>query len=420
MQADNGLCVVPRIGAAGKARRRVASIVALAAIVLLVTIVPAAAGEAVRVRSRHYTIYTTVQDRETLRTYGRHMDAVFDAYRHRFRRFRPRHGGHMPLMLFKTREEYRAHLERLGIDARNSGGMFFVTPREQGLATWVDGRGREEVFDVLQHEGFHQFAWNYLGPLLPQWVNEGLAQYFEDGILVGETFKTGLADARRIRLVKQALADRRAFAVPYVLAVDHDDWNRTLANAPASAELLYAQSWSMAFFLIHGDEEKYQRHFSAYLRLLSRGDSSSTAFRRAFGMEDLSPMQRRWAEFARQHRPDPITLATERMGFLAAGLRWLSEHGAPPPDTIEALKRTLQSASFRLVRNHHSGSYEMSADDPTLYGFEVRGAFKPFVLLEPSAAGLPPRISAQGLDPEPSVVWHAKPDGGVVEAIEYR
>ena len=392
----------------------------LCLMVLSATATAAHADNLVRVRSKHYTIHTTLTDGETLRTFGRHMDAIFAAYRHRFREYRPRHAGHMPLYLFETRQQYVDFLARHGIDAENSGGMFFVARDVRGLATWTRDRGRGDVFEVLQHEGFHQFAWNYLGPQLPQWVNEGLAQYFEDGVLVGPQIRTGLADARRIRIVKNAFHARRVMPVVDVLEITNRQWNQTLATDPVKAELLYAQAWSMVFFLIHGDNEKYQPHFARYLMLLSRGVDSPRAFRRAFGLDDLSPMQRRWAGFARAHEPDPVTLATERMGFLAAGLRWLHEHDRPLPETLDELKHTLRQSSFRLIRRTHEGRFELSADDPTNFGFEVKGHFKPFDLLEPAAAGLPPRIAAQGLDPEPTVQWRPAPDGGIVEVIEYR
>lgn len=378
------------------------------------------AAELTRFRSRHYTIHTDIADLDTLRVYGRHMDAVFDAYRRRFRDYEPRHGLHMPLYLFRTREGYQAFLDRHGIDANNSGGMFFVSPEARGLATWTRGRGREDVFEVLQHEGFHQFAWNYLGAELPQWVNEGLAQYFEDGVFTDGKLTTGLADARRIRIVKRALAEGRALDVEAVLDLDAQAWNRTLAIDAAAAELLYAQSWSMVYFLIHGDDHRYQKHFAAYLTLLSRGRPSAAAFRRAFGIETLAPMRERWSAFARTHTADPLSLATERMTFLAAGMRWLHDHSRTPPKSLDELRRTLRAASFRLIRRTHEGSYVVKAEDPTLYGFEVRGVFKPFDLLAPAADKLPPRIVAQGLDPEPLVQWELTRDGELVHSIEYR
>ena len=412
--------------------RRVAVAVAVA-LALVSCLVPtgatlAASDDLARFRSRHYTIHTDLRDRETLETYGRHMDLVFDAFQRRFRDYRPRHDQHMPLYLFRTREGYQNFLRGHGIDPNNSGGMFFVVKNARGLATWTHGRGRETVFEVLQHEGFHQFAWNYLGSDLPIWVNEGLAQYFEDGVIVHGRFKTGFADALRIRVLRDAFANGRGPHVREVLDIDDEAWRRTVTADARAGERLYAQAWSVVYFLIHGDGERYQRHFAAYLKLVSRsagqrrGDDGQEddAFRAAFRLDDLEPMQQRWSAFAKSHRPDPVTIATDRMAFLAAGMRWMHQQDKPIPENLDELKRALQAASFRLIRRSHHGSHELRAQDPTLYGYEVRGSFKPFSLLSPSAADLPPRIIAQGLDPEPTVQWERSGEDELVQTIEYR
>ena len=387
----------------------------------------AASNDLVRFRSRHYTIHSDLRDRETLQTYGQHMDTVFRAFQHRFRDYHPRHDQQMPLYLFRTREGYQNFLSSHGIDANNSGGMFFVVKDARGLATWTHGRGREAVFEVLQHEGFHQFAWNYLGSGLPIWVNEGLAQYFEDGIIVNGRFKTGFADAQRIRLIKDAFATGRGPHVREILDIDDETWRRTLSRDARASERLYAQAWSVVYFLIHADEQRYQRHLAAYLKLVSRkadhrqrNGQADEAFRAAFGLNDLESMQRKWSAFAKAQRPDPVTLATDRMAFLAAGMRWIHEQGEPMPENLDDLKQALQRASFRLIRRSHHGTHDLQASDPTLFGYEVRGTFKRFELLAPSASHLPPRIIAQGLDPEPMVQWRRDGDHELVQTIEYR
>ncbi|MFW6336839.1 MAG: DUF1570 domain-containing protein [Phycisphaeraceae bacterium] len=409
--------------------RRAAFVTAWLTLLCLVTAEPlfAAPGELATFRSRHYTIHSDLRDRETLKTYGQHMDTVFRAFQHRFRDYRPRHDQQMPLYLFRTRDGYQNFLGKHGIDANNSGGMFFVVKDARGLATWTSGRGREAVFEVLQHEGFHQFAWNYLGSDLPIWINEGLAQYFEDGVIVDGRFKTGFADAQRIRLLKDAFASGRGPHVREVLDIDDETWRRTLTTDARASERLYAQAWSVVYFLIHGDGERYRKHLATYLKLVSRkadsrrgNQQAGDAFRAAFRLTDLEPMQRRWSAFAKSQRPDPVTLATDRMAFLAAGMRWMHEQGKPMPEKLDELKQTLQNASFRLIRRSHHGSYELRAQDPTLYGYEMRSTFKPFELLAPSASGLPPRIIAQGLDPEPMVQWRRGDDNELVQTIEYR
>jgi len=372
------------------------------------------------VKSRQYTIHTTIQDRETLRYFGGHMDSVFNTYRQRFKDYRSRRTGQMPLYLFQTREQYQSFLGQYGIDATNSGGMFFVQRDIQGLATWVGDRGRDEVFEVLQHEGFHQFAWNYLGPNLPIWVNEGLAQYFEDGIIVNKKLRTGLSDEYRLSVVQHAIEQNKAYNLPFILNMTDQQWSETLRRDPKAAGLLYAQSWSMVYFLIHGDNERYKKAFATYLFQISRGKTSAEATRMAFGTNNLADMSKRWVRYVESQEPDPVTMATMRMSFLASGLRWMASQGVPMPEDIDELKQVLQRSSFRLIRQFHDVTHELSSSDPSLYGYEIDGEFHMFKLLEPEKDGMPPRIWAQGLDPEPTIRWITDEDGQYVEQIDYR
>src|SRR5690606_25197614 len=106
--------------------------------------------------------------------FARHMDRVFDEYLRRFQQaqFAEQNRRAMPLYLFRTSADYERYLGHYGISARNTAGMFFYTQRLQGLATWVQGRPIMETMATLQHEGFHQFAFRYIGPSLPIWANE--------------------------------------------------------------------------------------------------------------------------------------------------------------------------------------------------------------------------------------------------------
>ena len=66
---------------------------------------------------------------------------------------------------------------------RNTGGVYI--PKRNLLAAFLEGQGRDGLRRTLQHEAFHQFAYNAISPNLPVWLNEGLAQLFEEGIWNG-------------------------------------------------------------------------------------------------------------------------------------------------------------------------------------------------------------------------------------------
>ncbi|MEM1209991.1 MAG: DUF1570 domain-containing protein [Planctomycetota bacterium] len=371
-------------------------------------------------RSRHYVIHTDLPRDEVIE-YGRHMDAVFVEFQRRFDGFRSRRSDRMPLYLFAHQQQYIDFLDNLGIDATNSGGMFFVRPRASGLATWIDDQATSRVYRVLQHEGFHQFAWAYIGEDLPVWVNEGLAQYFEDAIFTGKRMRTGLADARRIDLVRDALETERAVDLEEIISMSGRTWSDTLAADPQRSSLLYAQSWSLVYYLIHGRDGRYRNAFQRYLVLISDGQRSARAMREAFGVESLAGIERLWSEHARDHEPDPITSAAERLDFLGVALRYLHQNDEPIPGTLDALREMLVARSFTVTRVSHGLTVRLAADDPDLFVFDRPGGHTaPFRMLAPARGDLPPRIEAPGLDPEPHLAWHRDDAGQLIYEIEYR
>ncbi len=371
-------------------------------------------------RSKSYLIHTNLT-RDEVRAFGKHMDTVFDQYEERFRDFHARTSQQMPLYLLRTENEYQRFMATQDINATNTGGMFFFSPKSQGLATWAQGRSRSQTFQVLQHEGFHQFAFNHLGQDLPTWINEGLAQYFEDAIIVGDKMTIGLANARRVEQVKHALDSHNAIEFAHLVGFTADEWAGTLHGDPNRAALMYAQSWSIVFFLIHGENDRYQPAFARYLHKVSAGRDHQTAFYEAFGTDSLRPLAKHWDQFASQQQPDPINTAASRMEFLGEALRFMYQQGETAPKSIKKLRDSLQARHFVLTRKSHGITVEITADDPDLYRYQRRnGSTGLFKILEPSRDDLPPRITATGLHPEPTLVWSRDNEGALVQDIEYR
>lgn len=375
-------------------------------------------------RSRHYVIYTNLTREETL-PYGRHMDELFDQYQRRFSSFVPRNPEPMPLYLLRTREQYVRYLAGYHIDASNAGGMFFVTHAAQGLATWAESGSRLKTFRILQHEGFHQFAWNYLGPNLPVWVNEGLAQYFEDAILVNGKMQLGIPGGSRIERVHQAIDDQDLLSFDRLMHINGEHWGRTLRTNPEGASLMYAQSWSIIYYLIHAEDGKHKDAFLDYLKLLNRGNDNDQAWLLSFGTVGLAALEHDWRDYAARQQPDALATATDRLEFLGTGLRLLDEQGREMPDSIDELQDQLQRFGFRLRKRELGVTRDQSAEDEQLFRFERGGASgnpyqAPFILLAPSRSDLPPRILAPGLSPEPTLIWHRDADGKLVQDIEYR
>lgn len=370
-------------------------------------------------RSTHYRIFTNLSQQETV-PFGRHMDALFVQYDKRFRGLSKKSIERMPLYLFQTEQQYDRFLQEHDIDASHSGGMFFVTHTLQGLATWIDQRSRRKTFEVLQHEGFHQFAWYAIGPELPVWLNEGLAQYFEHAVLDEDgRMSLGLTSRPRIERVKDAIKQNNILSINTLSHITSEQWANVLRRHPDKANLLYAQSWSLAYFLIHGDDGKHQPQLIDYLKRLSNGDRNDDALLMAFCKDGLKPLAGDWRRFALNQKPDDVAEASERLTFLGTGLRLLAEQGEAMPADLDALRDTLQRYGFKLRRSAMGITHNLSAQQDELYRYHRSNGERAFVLLDAEQVGLPPRITAPGLDPEPTLIWYRDHDGKLVQDIVY-
>ncbi len=371
--------------------------------------------------SRHYELHSNL-DRADKVEIARHMDAVFDEYDRRFSAFRPRGGaGTMALYVVNDQDEYLKLLAEAGINARNTGGMFVVRPQLKGLLTWSNGKSRSETYGVLQHEGFHQFAFTYFGTNLPTWVNEGLAQYFEDGLLVNGKFLVGWADANRIASVKKTLQDKNAVDFNDLLTMTNERWSEILSKDARQSSLLYDQAWSVVYFLIHADKGKYRNAFEQYLGLIARGNDASVASRKAFGTDDTKAFEARWREYMLALQPDSLNIALERMAFLAQAIKFLQAKQQKTPRDIDDLEATLKKLGYSAWRSTNNIKTEFKAADRTMYEYPMPEGNKSmrFEILPPQAPGLPARLRATQLTPQPTLIWSLSNDKTLTQDIEF-
>lgn len=370
--------------------------------------------------SKHYTVRTN-GSRTSAAEFAKHMDGVFDEYARRFRTFGKQHGERMPLYLFKTQDDYLAFMKKHGIDASATGGIFFIRPDLRGLATWIDDRPQWITLETIQHEGFHQFAYAHIGTRLPLWANEGLAEYFGDGILVGGKLRVGISNGRRIEAVKNAIADRKIIDFDTLMNMQQGQWHLNLVRDRESARLQYDQAWSMIYFLIHGEDGRYREAFEKYLSLVAKGSQSKEAFKTAFGAADTATFRRQWELFASRMEPDALDTAVSRMRFLAQGLLVLQERREPAPMSTNELRQRLTALGFRASRIENGIRTEVSANDASLYMFQKdNGSHGTFEILSPQQASHPPRVTATGLSPQPVLIWTRDASGQLMPEVSFK
>ena len=403
-------------------RRVLIACLAVSILPLLTASARAETGPADQVfESRYYSIHHNLPSAE-VKKFGKHMDLIFAEYSRRFSGLRDRRRGRMKLYLLKTRDDYERQLALFGIDGSASGGMFFYGPRGSGLATWVGDRSERQTQQVLQHEGLHQFARNYLGYRIPVWLNEGLAEYFEQAQIIKGKVKLGIAEGWRIDRLKRAIEAGQALEFNELLNITSDRWRSNMQSGSPQGALQYTQSWSIVYFLIHGDKGRYRQAFGEYLDLLSRGRTHESAFRAAFKVRDTDNFHKRWERFVNEQlEADHYSSAIERMAFLGQGLAWLRQADLPMPATMDELRTALQERGFYVTRHTHTGEVRTDATDDALYGFEdKRGQRRAFDLAPAAIDGLPPTLSAKGLRPMPVLEWHTDEQDEVKSKMTYK
>jgi hypothetical protein len=248
-----------------------------------------------------YDLYTDLQDAERLRFLDRIAGGVEAVYRARYGRDPV--GRPAEAVVLYTREE--AFQELLRQDARLAELPASGHSGQGVVALYDGGRPRAEVGATLVHEVVHLLNRRALGPVLPSWLDEGLANdlaqsrldwdgNLDPGTLGGVTVR---AD-RQIRMygaraslhqLVQAIEEERLRPLPELLGLDWDEFVRR------DGSLHYAHSAFWIRYLVDGEAGALAPGFRAFLGQVAGGGSpSGEALRESLG--------RSWDELERGFR----------------------------------------------------------------------------------------------------------------------
>jgi hypothetical protein len=296
------------------------------------------------------------------------MEAMYAEYAARFGSFGALPAERFEVRIFRDRDDYiRFTQDRFP----NTGGIFI--PSRKLLAAFLEGQGRDGLRRTLQHEAFHQFAYSVIGPNMPVWLNEGIAQVFEEGIYTGRQFLIGQVPPRRVRQLRQDMLDKRLIEFRRLLAMSDVTWTEGLHDR-AAATVQYNQSWAMAHFLLYATDDAGQPLYRArvirMLRLMRDGMKAPDAFVEAFS-DNIAGFQQRFVEYARKLDPTLHATYVENQGILADLLTALRDRGETF-DSIDAFREHVAEAGYRL--QYTKGNLHWStAQDPMTYFTDPQG-----------------------------------------------
>ncbi|KPK84510.1 MAG: hypothetical protein AMJ81_05355 [Phycisphaerae bacterium SM23_33] len=231
-------------------------------------------------QTRYYVIHTDL-DRDGAREAAIRMTAMAEEYHRRTRGFSGVIRSRLPFYLFRRAEDYYA-----AGGPRGSAGGF----TGRALMAIAGDHPTDSTWQVVQHEGFHQFAHAVIRGDIPVWVNEGLAEYFGHAIFTGDDFVTGVVPPYRLQRLKKEIEAGKLMPFRRMMQLSYRQWSGELAIAN------YDQAWSMVHFLVHGEDGRYLKPMSGFMNDIGRSLRYENAWVKNFG-RDIDGFEKRWREY---------------------------------------------------------------------------------------------------------------------------
>jgi hypothetical protein len=214
-----------------------------------------------------YAFYTDVDDIPLLRLLDAAASAVEQGYSERYG-LTPVGAPAEAVVIFRSCADYRAFVAITGVPAHAAGHV------SRGVvALCREGRLIEDVRATLLHELAHLLNRRAIGPALPPWLDEGIAEELAHSRIAGRRLVPGTIAEVVVRsgptwelhgalasadLLRSALADGTAVPLPELLALDAAGF--PAVDPPA---LAYAQSSYFVRFLLAGERAPRFRAFLA-------------------------------------------------------------------------------------------------------------------------------------------------------------
>ena len=202
------------------------------------------------------------------------------------------------VVVFDNLADFRAYSRNsIGVTHSGLAGYCHLKTDEAGnqfyeLVTFEHDR----LWQVLAHEGFHQFIGYELGDAIPVWLNEGMAQYFENSAVKAGRLIPGGIDAAKLAAAQSLLRSRQILSVSDLLTLERGTFY-------ANPMITYPLSWALVHFLMNRDGWNFQSsHFRRYLQDLRWNRDDVESFRKRFG-RDSAEWEKEFHNYIAHLRP---------------------------------------------------------------------------------------------------------------------
>ena len=153
------------------------------------------------------------------------------------------------------------------------------------------------MFTRLAHEAFHAYLETFVYPRknydVPRWLNEGLAQTFEAGLLEADSLRIDNPNLTALAHLQDDLVGDRPLSLAELRAAGSDAFLSGHADQGEAVSRAYYYSWGLAYYLAFEQGVLGSGDFEAYLDA-ARGDApAAERFERLVGMP-LGHFEREW------------------------------------------------------------------------------------------------------------------------------
>lgn len=159
----------------------------------------------------------------------------------------------------------------------------------------------DSMVEMMYHEAFHAFMENFLFTkeqtiLVPRWLNEGLAQYFESSFFSGERLIIGEMDKERLRFLKKFTKRNNTVAIKDLLVAGYKDFMVMSSDNLENSNLHYIQSWAVVYYITTLFDLRKGDVFGPYVRNIWSGKDQIKSFEELVGMP-VAEFEKKWLEF---------------------------------------------------------------------------------------------------------------------------
>lgn len=172
-------------------------------------------------------------------------------------------------------------------------------------------RETRRLFSILYHEAFHAYASNFVYPMkrnsttadgpgeLPRWLNEGLAQVFESGLVEAGELRVDHPDKDRLQRVKTAVIKGELLSIRELLGVGPKHFLVAHNGERKEAERAYLAAWALAIYLTFDRRLIGTDTLDEYVRCVSQGAAAEEAFVKLVG-QPLPAFEARFHEWLKK------------------------------------------------------------------------------------------------------------------------